>query len=112
MKNYEPLEDRVLVRPLKLSEEKKTTSGIIIDMVKTETMEAEVVAIGCGTVARETGVLIPTVLNPGDTVLIPCADGKPYGMPIDTDTEKDLRVMREGDILFRIKKSSENQKND
>ena len=112
MKTYEPLEDRVLVKPHKPTGEVKTEGGIIVTGIgKKQTMEATVLAIGPGTVARETGVQIPTVLNPGDLVLIPCEDDKPYGMEVNTGTEKDLRVMREGDILFRIKKSSENQGN-
>lgn len=107
MKKYEPLEDRVLLRPHKAEEGQKTEGGIILDTVKKETQEATVVSVGLGRYAGETGVFMPTVLCPGDLVLIP--DG--YGMNIDTDSEKGLRLVREGDIIMRLKKVSENQEN-
>lgn len=107
MKKYEPLEDRVLIRPHKQAEGQTTEGGIITDTMKRETQEATVVSVGNGVFARETGVFMPTILCPGDLVLIP----NEYGMPIDTDEEKGLRLVREGDIIMRLKKFSDNQEN-
>jgi len=67
--NIKPLRGRVLIRPLK-EEEKKTESGIIIpDTFKDSMVKGEVVAIGSGHIAMETGVIIPIEVKEGDTVL-------------------------------------------
>jgi chaperonin GroES len=102
--SYECMEDRVLIRPIKAEQNQKTESGIITDQMKRPTEEAIVVAVGVGRYANETGKLMPTVLVPGDKILI--AEG--YGLEINTPEEKGLRLLREGDILCRIKKADEN----
>lgn len=109
MKKFEPLEDRVLLRPHRDNLDEKTEGGIIVGgIVKKEVQEATVVSVGAGVYARETGVFMPTVLSPGDLVLITYD----YGMPIDTDIEKGLKLMREGDVIMRLKKFSETEEND
>lgn len=70
-------------------------------------MRAEVIAIGQGKYAPESGVLIPTILGCGDIVLI----GVNIGLEIDIPTEDgDLvthKIMREGDILCMISKKEQ-----
>lgn len=105
MKTYIPLQDRVLLRPIKPPEEEKTEGGIIVAAtVVRQTQEAVVVAVGQGAYAPETGVFMQTILMKGDVVLIPYN----YGMEIDVDEEKGLRVMREGEIIMLIKKGTDN----
>lgn len=102
---YEPLEDRVLILPYTKSEEEKLASGIIKPMtVERETMEGEVVAVGVGYTARDTGVFVQTVLAKGDKVLF----GKDAGMVIEIPGEEgklvEHKLMREGDVLLLISK--------
>jgi len=105
--NYSPLEDRIIVLPIKETEEQKTKSGIVTDMKKKETMKAEVIAVGQGRYAPENGVFIPTVLGKGDIVLT----GVNVGLEIDIPTEDgDLvthKILREGDILCLISKKEQ-----
>lgn len=101
---YQPLEDRVVIRPIKEKEQEKTESGIILDMVKKEVREGEVISIGSGRYANETGVFMPTVLHKGDMVVF----GSSTGLPITIDAgegKEEALIMREGDILILIKKS-------
>lgn len=104
MRKYQPLQDRVLLRLIKPPEEEKTESGILLGTVARQTQEAEVVGVGAGAYAFETGTFMPTVLAKGDIVLIPFN----HGMDIDTDEEKGLKIMREGDVICLIKKSTDN----
>lgn len=104
-KTYQPLEDRVLVRPIKPTEE-KTEGGIIKDMMRKETQQAEVVSVGPGRYAADTGTFMPTILSPGDIVIIPFD----YGMNFDTPDEKDLKLMREADVLLLVKKAGDSEK--
>ena len=102
--NYSPLEDRVLIREIKKTEPEKTASGIIIDMAKKEVLEGEVINVGQGRYASETGTFIPTCLNKGDLVLY----GKNNGMPITIENgngKEDVVLMRESEVLLLVKKS-------
>ncbi len=104
MSNYQCLEDRVLIRPIKKTEPEKTTSGIITDMAKKEVLEGEVINVGGGRYAGDSGVFIPTILHSGDIVLY----GANQGLHISIENgngKEDVVVMREGDILLLIKKS-------
>jgi co-chaperonin GroES (HSP10) len=99
---YEPLEDRVLIREVKKTEPEKTAGGIITDMVKKEVKEGEVVAVGQGYTARDTGTFIPTILHKGDIVLY----GINAGMPIEIQNgngKEECRLMRESDVLCLLK---------
>ena len=65
--SLEPLEDRIVVRPLE-EETQKTPSGIIIpDTAKEKPQEGEVVAVGPG--RFEDGKLVPMTLKVGDRVI-------------------------------------------
>jgi co-chaperonin GroES (HSP10) len=95
--NFQPIEDRILVKQIQDKESEKTESGIILDMVKKETAKGEVIAVGLGRYATETGTFIPNVLAKGDIVLY----GINQGMDITVEGEK-LKILREGDILLFV----------
>lgn len=101
--NYQPLEDRVLIRPIKKTEEEKTESGIILVQKNKDVSEGEVVAVGEGRYAPESGTFMPNKLTKGDVVLY----GTNSGMEIEVSNgngKEAVRVMREGDVLLVIKK--------
>ncbi len=102
MINYECLEDRCLVRPIKKTELETTDSGIVIpDTVKKDVREGIVIACGPGRYAGETGLQIPTILGKGDHVLY----GASQGLPIEIMTEsgkEEVLIMRESDCLLVI----------
>ncbi|MDB6156070.1 MAG: co-chaperonin GroES [Chthoniobacteraceae bacterium] len=90
--NVRPLGDRVLVKPLEVSETKK--GGIIIpDTAKEKPQEGEVIALGTGKRDDE-GKLIAFTVKAGDKVLMP----KYGGTEIKIEDEAYL-IMREEDIL-------------
>lgn len=104
MNTFSPLEDRILVKPIKKTELEVTDGGIIIpDSSKKEVAEGYVVAAGPGYTARDTGVFVATVLGKGDLVLY----GINQGMEIDIDGEngkESVRILREGDVILLISK--------
>jgi chaperonin GroES len=101
--NYQPLEDRVLIRPVIKKETEITDGGILIpETVKKEVLEGEVVAAGQGRYAGETGEFMPTCLAKGDLVLF----GAKQGMPIEVNKET-LIIIRESDVLMLIKKTEQ-----
>ena len=65
--NLQPLEDRVIVKPLE-EEEAKTASGLVIpDTAKEKPVEGEVGAVGPG--KFEDGQRVPMDVNVGDRVI-------------------------------------------
>lgn len=107
MDKFSPLEDRVLVKPIKQTEEEKTAGGIIVaPTVKKETSEGIVVSVGLGYAARETGVFVPTVLGAGDKVLYGASAGMPIEIPNEDGVKEEYVLMREGDVLMLISKKS------
>jgi chaperonin GroES len=95
--NLEPLEDRIIVRPLE-EETTKTASGIIIpDTAKEKPQEGEVVAIGPG--RYEDGKLVPMTVAVGDKVIY----SKYGGTEVKVDGEEYL-VLTARDVLAKIKK--------
>ena len=87
-----PLGDRVLLKPLEKSNEKK--SGIIIpDTAKEKPIQGEIIAVGTGRVAED-GKVRPLEVKKGDKVLF----GKYSGTEIKIEGEEFL-MMREEDIL-------------
>lgn len=102
---FQPLEDKVLIREIKSKDLATTEGGILLaPTVKSETFKAEVMAIGAGFWARDTGVFIPTTLGKGDLVLIPTGQG----MPISVNGE-DFKVIREGDVLGKVGRVEEKE---
>jgi len=87
-----PLGDRVIVKPLEKSEEKR--GGIIIpDTAKEKPQEGEVIAVGPGKVTEE-GKTIKMEVKVGDRILY----GKYSGTEIKIDGVEYL-IMHQDDIL-------------
>ena len=64
----QPLEDRIVVRTAEAEE--KTASGLVIpDTAKEKPQQGEVLAVGPGRRAENSGELIAMELAPGDTVV-------------------------------------------
>ena len=93
-----PLQDRILLKRVK--EEEKSKGGIIIpDTAKEKPQQGEVLAVGPGRRAENTGELIPTDVAAGDTVVY----SKYGGTEITIDGE-DLLILAGRDVLAKIKK--------
>ena len=88
----QPLADRVLVEPVKESEQQK--GGIIIpDTAKEKPQQGKVIAVGTGKL-DDSGKVIPFNVKKGDKVLMP----KYGGTEIKMDG-KEYLILREEDIL-------------
>ena len=93
----EPLEDRVVVRPL--DAEEVTSSGLVIpDTAKEKPQEGEVLAVGPGRWDEDGEKRIPVDVAAGDRVLY----SKYAGTEVKIDGEE-LLVIPARDILARIK---------
>lgn len=93
-----PLNDKIIVKPLKAEE--KTKSGIIIpDSAKEKPQEAEVVAVGPGKVNETTGARNPIDLKVGEKVLYSKYSGTEFKLDGD-----EVLMLDEGDILAVIEK--------
>jgi len=91
-----PLGDRILIK--RVSEEKKTSGGIIIpDTAKEKPMQGKVIAVGAGKM-DEDGKRIPLDVKKGDNVLF----SKYAGTEIKIEGEDHL-IVREDDILGIVK---------
>jgi len=95
--NLQPLEDRIVVRPDEAEE--KTVSGLVIpDSAKEKPQQGEVLAIGPGRRAENSGELIPIDLAVGDSVVY----SKYGGTEITVDGE-DLLILSSRDVLAKQK---------
>ena len=84
-----PLEDRIVVRPGE--SEETTASGLVIpDTAKEKPQQGEVLAVGPGRRAENTGELIPLDVTVGDTVVY----SKYGGTEITVDGEDLLILVR------------------
>jgi chaperonin GroES len=91
-KSLRPLHDRIIVQ--RLSEDEKTSGGIIIpETAKEKPQKGKVVAVGKGKVAED-GKIRPLDLKAGDVVLF----GKYAGTEVKIENEERL-IMREDDVL-------------
>jgi chaperonin GroES len=91
----EPLEDRVVIRPLE--GEEVTASGLVIpDTAKEKPQEGEVLAVGPGRL-DDNGKRVPMEVKDGDRVLY----SKYAGTEVKIDGEEVL-VVSARDILARI----------
>src|SRR5438309_3424456 len=96
--NLQPLEDRIVVRPSEAEE--KTASGLVIpDTAKEKPQQGEVLAVGPGRRAENTGELIPLDIKAGDTVVY----SKYGGTEITIDGE-DLLTLTGRDVLAKVGK--------
>jgi|SRR5580704_6159161 chaperonin GroES len=94
----QPLEDRIVVRPGE--SEETTASGLVIpDTAKEKPQQGEVLAVGPGRRAENTGELVPLDVVAGDTVVY----SKYGGTEIAIDGE-DLLILSGRDVLAKIKK--------
>ena len=94
--NLQPLDDRIVVRP---SESEETTaSGLVIpDTAKEKPQQGEVLAVGPGRRAENTGELIPLDVKVGDTVVY----SKYGGTEINLEGE-DYLVLNARDVLAKV----------
>ncbi len=96
--NLVPLDDRIVVRP---SESEETTaSGIVIpDTAKEKPQQGEVLAVGPGRRAENSGELIPIDVKVGDTVVY-----SKYGGTEITVKGEDLLILSSRDVLAKLGK--------
>ena len=91
--NIEPLEDRVVIRPL--DAEEVTSSGLVIpDTAKEKPQEGEVLAVGPGRWDDDGDKRIPLDVKEGDRVLY----SKYAGTEIKIDDEEHI-ILPEHEIL-------------
>src|SRR5947209_19021732 len=92
-----PLDDRVVVEPLEAEE--KTAGGILLpDTAKQKPQRGRVLAVGPGKL-NDDGKRVALSVAVGDEVI--------YGRYSGNDIEvsgKDLKIMREGDLLAKVTK--------
>lgn len=92
----QPLEDRIVVRTAEAEE--TTSSGLVIpDTAKEKPQQGEVLAVGPGRRAENTGELVPLGLEVGDTVVY----SKYGGTEITIDGE-DLLILSSRDVLAKV----------
>jgi chaperonin GroES len=95
--SLQPLDDRIVVRPSEAEE--KTASGLVIpDTAKEKPQQGEVLAVGPGRRADNTGELIPLDIAVGDKVVY----SKYGGTEITVDGE-DLLILTGRDVLAKVK---------
>jgi len=94
--NIKPLGDRVVVKVAEVAEQ-KTKSGLIVpDTAKEKPQEAEVIAVGPGSL-NEKGERVPPDVAVGDKIIF----AKYGGMEIKLEGET-LLILAERDILAKI----------
>ena len=94
--NLQPLEDRIVVRPSEAEE--TTASGLVIpDTAKEKPQQGEVLAVGPGRRAEQTGELVPIDVAVGDVVVY----SKYGGTEITIDGE-DLLILTGRDVLAKV----------
>ena len=91
-----PLEDRIVVRTAEAEE--TTVSGLVIpDTAKEKPQQGEVLAVGPGRRAENSGELVPLDISVGDTVVY-----SKYGGTEITVEDDELLVLRESDVLAKV----------
>src|SRR5712692_11988188 len=94
----QPLEDRIVVRAQEAEE--MTTSGLVIpDTAKEKPQQGEVLAVGPGRRAEQSGELIPLEVKVGDTVVY-----SKYGGTEITVEGEDLLILSGRDVLAKTVK--------
>jgi chaperonin GroES len=93
-----PLDDRIVVRPGE--SEETTASGLVIpDTAKEKPQQGEILAVGPGRRAENSGDIIPLDVAVGDTVVY----SKYGGTEITVDGE-DLLILSGRDVLAKLDK--------
>jgi len=91
--NLQPLEDRIVVRPLEAEE--TTASGLVIpDTAQEKPQTGEVLAVGPGRIAEYTGEIISLDVAVGDMVVY-----SRYGGTEITVEGEDLLILSSRDVL-------------
>ena len=99
-----PLDDRIVVRTAEAEE--TTISGLVIpDTAKEKPQQGEVLAVGPGRRAENSGELIPLDIAVGDTVVY----SKYGGTEITVDGEE-LLILSGRDILAKIESPAKGKK--
>ncbi|MFM8238412.1 MAG: co-chaperone GroES [Actinomycetota bacterium] len=94
--NLQPLEDRIVVRPAQAEE--MTISGLVIpDTAKEKPQQGEVLAVGPGRRAEDSGEVIPLDIAVGDVVVY----SKYGGTEISSEGE-DLLILNGRDVLAKV----------
>ena len=94
----QPLDDRIVVRSNETEE--TTVSGLVIpDTAKEKPQQGEVLAVGPGRRAENTGEIVPMDVKVGDTVVY----SKYGGTEIAVDGE-DLLILTSRDVLAKVGK--------
>jgi len=94
----QPLDDRIVVRSN--DPEETTVSGLVIpDTAKEKPQQGEVLAVGPGRRAENTGEIVPMDVAVGDTVVY----SKYGGTEIAVDGE-DLLILTSRDVLAKVGK--------
>ena len=94
----QPLDDRIVVRAL--DQEATTASGLVIpDTAKEKPQQGEVLAVGPGRRAEQSGEIIPLDVKVGDKVVY----SKYGGTEIRVDGE-DLLILNARDVLAKVGK--------
>jgi chaperonin GroES len=92
-----PLDDRVVVEPLEAEE--KTAGGILLpDTAKQKPQRGRVIAVGPGKLLDD-GKRAAMAVTKGDEVLY----GRYGGTDVEVD-RKEIKILREGDILAKVVK--------
>src|SRR5580658_10961299 len=92
----QPLEDRIVVRPGE--SEETTASGLVIpDTAKEKPQQGEVLAVGPGRRAEQSGEIIPLDVKVGDKVVY----SKYGGTEITIDGEE-LLILTSRDVLAKV----------
>ena len=92
----QPLEDRIVVRAL--DQEATTASGLVIpDTAKEKPQQGEVLAVGPGRRAEQSGEVIPLDVKVGDKVVY-----SKYGGTEITIEGEDLLILSSRDVLAKL----------
>jgi chaperonin GroES len=92
----QPLDDRIVVRAL--DQEATTASGLVIpDTAKEKPQQGEVLAVGPGRRADQTGEIIPLDVKVGDKVVY-----SKYGGTEITIEGEDLLILSGRDVLAKL----------
>ncbi len=102
--NLQPLEDRIVVRPAEAEE--TTISGLVIpDTAKEKPQQGEVLAVGPGRRAENSGELIPLDIAVGDSVVY-----SKYGGTEITVEGEDLLILSSRDVLAKAEAPAKKKK--
>ncbi len=92
---FQPLGNRVVIRPLETDEEVSAGGIYIPDTAKEKPQEGEIVAVGPGRLGDD-GKRVPMEVKAGDKVIYSKYAGTEY-----KDGDQEYLIVREDDILFK-----------